>query len=303
MPLPFKVPLKHTPYDGSSKPFEIALRPLDIEHWIEIDDDLDRYLDEKRRLYNTIPDKVFAAEADTLAAQQEVLDLLVDFLLKKYPGIYVQDGSAINIAETEHSVEITDQSIQPLLRAAWLVQEDLVLMRRNESGWRLVAGAVSFPSSWELLEKFSKPLQEVHAPVPGLGPGTRKAHIIERIFDNLQVEQPVERFNWSIYANADLYHDDRSGEQFDHSETNVATQSYLRVERQTLQKLPESGDCLFTIRIHIDPMRAIVGRADKEKIVEEFISSLNSLDQDQLEYKVMIEDREQLIGRLEELIA
>lgn len=279
------------------------MRPLDQDQWIEIDDDLDRYLGEKRRLYTTIPNKVFVAEADTVDAQQEVLTLLRDFLLKKYPGIYLQDGSSINIADTRHSVDIADQSIPPLLRAAWLVQEDLVLMQRDECGWRLVAGSVSFPSSWALLEKFSKPLQEVHAPVPGLGPGTRKAHIIERIFDNLQVDQPVERFNWSIYANADLYHDDRSGEQFDHSETNVAAQSYLRVERQTLRKMPESGDCLFTIRIHIDPMRAITGRPDKEKIVEEFINSLNSLDQDQVEYKVMIEDRKQLISRLEELVA
>ena len=28
----------HTPYDGTSRPFTIGLKPLDPENWIEIDD-------------------------------------------------------------------------------------------------------------------------------------------------------------------------------------------------------------------------------------------------------------------------
>ena len=116
MPLPSRVPLKHTPYDGSSKPFEIALRPLDLEHWIEIDEDLDRYLGEKRRLHATIPKKVFVAEADTIAAQEEVFDLLAEFLLRKHPEIYVRDGSVISLAGTQHFVDVADQSTPPLLR-------------------------------------------------------------------------------------------------------------------------------------------------------------------------------------------
>jgi len=34
--------------------------------------------------------------------------------------------------------------------------------------------------------------------------------MIERIFDNLQIGMPVERFNWSVYSDDALYHDDRS---------------------------------------------------------------------------------------------
>ena len=43
-------------------------------------------------------------------------------------------------------------------------------MRRGEDGWRLAAGSLCFPSSWSLDEKFGRPLQEIHAPVPGFGP-------------------------------------------------------------------------------------------------------------------------------------
>ncbi len=36
-------------------------------------------------------------------------------------------------------------------------------------------------------------MQAIHADVPGFGEGTRNAALITRIFDSLQVAQPVER--------------------------------------------------------------------------------------------------------------
>ena len=62
-----------------------------------------------------------------------------------------------------------------------------MLMRRGEDGWRLAAASLCFPSSWSLEEKFGRPLQDIHTPVPGFGRGTRTADIIHRIFDNLAV--------------------------------------------------------------------------------------------------------------------
>ncbi|TIO94692.1 MAG: DUF3445 domain-containing protein, partial [Mesorhizobium sp.] len=98
--------------------------------------------------------------------------------------------------------------------ASLLVQEDLIIMRRGDNGWRLAAGSLCFPSSWSLQEKFGKPLQQIHAPVPGFGPGTRPADLINRMFDGLQ-GQAVERFNWSIQAGDALYHPLSNGERID----------------------------------------------------------------------------------------
>ena len=70
------MPPIHTPYDGSSKPFSIGLKPLNLAEWIEVGDDFDMYLAEKRRLYTTVPDKVFVEEPDTREAQREALGLV-----------------------------------------------------------------------------------------------------------------------------------------------------------------------------------------------------------------------------------
>lgn len=170
-------------------------------------------------------------------------------------------------------------------------------MRRSEQGWRLVAASLHFPSAWSLGEKFTKPLQEIHQPVPGFGPGTRNASVIERIFDNLQVELPVWRMNWSVYSDAELFHDNRLAEHLQRQDRGASR--FVRVEYQTLRKLPVSGDLLFTVQIHLDPLEMLERHPGRERLAQGFISSLALLDRDQLAYKGLTEGRDRLIGRLE----
>jgi len=271
--------LAHTPFDGSQPLFKIGLQPFASHEWLHFDDNLDFYLQEKKQLHTEMPERVFQAQDHTQDAQREVLDLITAHL--SLQGI---------------AFEISDMSLPPLLQAAHLVQEDLVIMRKSSEGWRLVAGSVCFPSSWSLQEKIGKAMHTVHAPVPGFNEGTRNAAMVERIFDNLQVELPAERFNWSVYNDDALFHDDRSGEHM-----NQQSDCYLRVERQTLTKLPKTGDILFTIRIYVDPFEALEGREDRAAIANGFIELLHMMKPEQLAYKGLDEGRDSLIGKLQKL--
>ena len=291
-----------TPYDGSARPFTIGLKPLDPADWIEVDDRLDAYLAEKDRLLADAPADVFGAEPGTEAAQQEVLDLLVHHLPVRFPGTYRRSGAAMAVAPSGRTVDLADAAVPPLERAARLVQEDLVLMRRDEGGWRLVAGVLCFPSSWSLAEKFGRPLQVIHNPVPDFGEGTRTAMVIARIFDNLKVDQPVVRMNWSLYDDDLLHHplpSDERGRRFPAGafETGV----FVRVERQTLRRLPVSGDIVFTIRIHVDPIAALAHHPDGQRLAHALAEQMMALDAGQLVYKGLFHDRDALVGELTEL--
>ena len=198
------------------------------------------------------------------------------------------------------------RSLPPLHIASLLVQEDLILMRRSENGWRLAAGSLCFPSSWKLTEKFGKPMHEIHEPVPAFGPGTRMADLIARMFDKLQTGNPVQRFNWSIQANAELYHPLSGVERIDRAtnrpskfpDADAAAHAFIRVERQTLRKLPVSGDILFTIRIHLDPLSVLERHADRKSLAASFAAQLSALDTDQLDYKGLTADRDRLVALL-----
>ncbi|MCO5157631.1 MAG: DUF3445 domain-containing protein [Aquamicrobium sp.] len=288
--------LARTPYDGSATPFTIGLKPLDLAGWLEIDALRAPYLAEKRRLFAERPGDVFAQEAGTDDAQREVLDLIRDYLETRAPDLSRPEARAG----------------EPALKAASLaVQEDLVLMRRGPEGWRLAAASLCFPSSWSLAEKFARPLRDIHIPVPGFGPGTRNEALIERIFDNLAVERPVERANWSLQNNPALYHPlsalergIRAGAEptrFDPAAP--AASAFIRVERQTLRRLPRSGDILFTIRIHLDPMGKLRAHPDGARLASAFAAQLEALGDSEIAYKGLAADRDLLVAALREMAA
>ena len=88
----------HTPYDGSSKLFQIGLKPLDLADWIDPDDRLAAALAEKERLAAAHWDDVFAAEPGTEGAQAELLALLVAHLPARFPHIYRLADGAMEVA-------------------------------------------------------------------------------------------------------------------------------------------------------------------------------------------------------------
>jgi dimethylamine monooxygenase subunit A len=277
----------HTPYDGSSKPFQIGLQQLDPATWIEVDDQLELYLAEKQRLYLEETANVLVAEQGTETAQQEVLEMVVDHLAKHFP---------------EMSRQTDEGQDSPLARAALLIQEDLVLMRHSPQGWRLVAASLCFPSAWNLHEKFGRPMHEIHQPVPGFGPGTRNAGLIDRMFDNLRVEQPVIRWNWSLYGDARLYHpasDNKMKNRF--GDGPITGNVIMRLERQTLRKLPKSGDILFTIRIHNNPLEVLETHADGPALARSIATQVANLTDAEIDYKGLVGERARLLQRLETL--
>jgi dimethylamine monooxygenase subunit A len=282
----------HTPYDGSSKPFTIGLQQLDPTTWIEMDDQREVYLAEKRRLYRDETANVLVAEQGTETAQQEVLDLVAGHLamyfptLPRHPGLRRDDGVIGSAIAT----------------AGLLVQEDLVLMRHSPRGWRLVAASLCFPSAWNLLEKFGKPMHEIHQPVPGFGEGTRNAGLIDRMFDNLRVEQPVVRWNWSLYGDAKLYHpasDNKMKNRF--GDGPIMGKVIMRLERQTLRKLPKSGDILFTIRIHNNPLEVLESHRDGEALARAIADQIAAMTEQELDYKGLTGERAKLIARLNQI--
>jgi hypothetical protein len=261
-------------------PFAIGLRPLGDDPWLIIDDRLDQYRAEKQRLGQANPERVFAAEPNTLEAQQIVEQRIRNWLSEHAPNITVSEPS----------------HCEPLARAGMLIAEDLVIMRRSKAGWRLVAASLHFPSSWRLADKFGHPLAQVHAPVPGFGHGTRNALLIERIFDNLQPQTPVLRGNWAICSDDALSH---------HGSVTPLpanpAQLYLRQERQTLTRLPQGGDILFTILVRVDPMPELAATTLGRKFADELTRQLAAMSDDEARYKGMEHNRTDLVAALQAL--
>jgi hypothetical protein len=291
-----ETPLRHTPYASGRSPFSIGLSPLDPAEWIEQDEFLSEQLALKETILAQEREGAFGALEGSEEGQAEVLALLVAHLPARYPQTYQRADAAMRIGPADRLVALGGEPA--LLTASRLVQEDLLLMRRAAKGWRLIAGSLCFPSTWLLGEKLGLPMDAIHGPVPGYA--GKMAAMVARIFDNLKVEQPVERFNWSVYGDARLrYAQSRQAPlaRFPLGQ-DVAERAHIRVERQTLRRLPQSGDILFTVRVHVDPFAAFARHPRGPVLARALHDQIASLDAAELAYKGVVEARGRLCAAL-----
>lgn len=286
----------HTPYASGKPPFTIGLAPLDPARWIEQDELLADQLALKEAILAKERAAAFGALEGGEAGQAEVLELLAAHLPARYPQTYRREGGALRVLPGDRLVELGGEPA--LLTASRLVQEDLLLMRRHDTGWRLVAGSLCFPSTWVLGEKLGRDMDAIHGPVPGYA--GKMAAMIARIFDNLKVEQPVERLNWSIYSDARLRYAQSKQDPLERFPPGqvVSERAHIRVERQTLRRLPRSGDILFTVRVHVDPVSAFSRDARGRELARALHDQLAALSPAQLAYKGLVEARERLLAAL-----
>ena len=59
---------------------------------------------------------------------------------------------------------------------------------------------------------------------------------------------------------------------------------FIRVERQTLRRLEASQCVLFAVRVHVDPISAIL---KSQEAIYDLIKALENLDNDMKTYKVI----------------
>ncbi|TKB77969.1 MAG: DUF3445 domain-containing protein, partial [Mesorhizobium sp.] len=112
-----------------------------------------------------------------------------------------------------------------------------------------------------------------------------------------------------IQAGDALYHPLSNLERIDRassrpsrfSDGDIDAHAFIRVERQTLRKLPVSGDVLFTIRIHLDPLAVLERHRDRAAPAASLAEQLLTLDEAQLDYKGMTADRDRLVAWLRAL--
>lgn len=213
-----------------------------------------------------IPDEVYAAQmayreallAGRLAevyrldpqaepAAAEVLEAVISAVLT-VPG-YASEGRSIRCPDGRL---VDPLAGPPLVQAARLVQDDLVLMEARGEDYVLNGAVLCFPASWSLEEKFSRGLAGIHQPVEDYDENI--AARVSRLFALIKPERPMWRANALVYSNPDLHQPRRENER---RKTDPDAQLWARVERQGLRRLPKTGVVVFSIHTYVVPLDTV----------------------------------------------
>lgn len=253
-------------HDLLAKPwrFSMGLHALDSAGWLVQTRHHAAETREKRRLLADGAD-IWRQLAESEAAAAETAEHLEAHLAKHHPDIGLDPAM-----------------VPPLVRVGLAVQEDLCVMLPGPRGYRLVAAFVAFPARWNLGDKIGRPIGEIHAPVPGLEPAIGRP--IGLFFERLALGHPVWRANWSIVDDPSLH---QPSHAFRHAAIDVAAAEagdrlWLRVERQTLTRLPRTRAVLFTILTFVEKLAAV---ASDRSLATKLVARLDELPEPMLGYK------------------
>jgi len=197
-------------------------------------------------------------------AQWDTLELLMESLARDYPQDFAltQTGDAwgwVNhrLGLTQHFTfgDAATLPCPPFEYITRQVQGDFTLQDQRNQNLYLDGGMLTSPAGWSLNFDLGMSFHEWHKPVPI----AFESGVFDRALNHLlrlQTGAPARRLNWSITVNARL---DTALETYPIwgpekktiTRANVGAAICLRVELQTLHRLPRSNAILFGIRAYL----------------------------------------------------
>lgn len=273
------------PSDGKPFRLNMGLRSLESASWLEDGDDLLVQIPERISLALSARETVYQELPGYAEPIKELITRIIENLKEFHSDRYEIDGTSITHLPTGITIETSGSDA--LLQTASIIGEDLVILSRENGEWKIIAGAVLFPSRWKLSEKVGKGMDAVHTPVPGYL--SALAPYMTATFDKISMDRPVWRKNWSLHSTPDL-----------HQPTSIHAPAepqdyWWRTERQTLTRA-RSGDFLFfTIRNRAEPLSWI---KDSPESAALFAETLASFLPETIEYKGLQKDHQAIIDYL-----
>ncbi|KAJ5808082.1 hypothetical protein N7474_009351, partial [Penicillium riverlandense] len=278
----------------------LAIETLDPHDLILFDKTYEERLHIRKNLVKEHPQKIIGitngADPRIRAAIKELYHMLMgNYLPQRYPTIFESKGSSIRNTVTGESwpTSLTDST--PVRLALEIlpvnVDEDFfILLPDNQADNKRTAGdedettyileaySACFPSGFEPQHKLGKRLASIHDPVPGYKERLEKS--MDRFFRTLPPGKYVRRVNWAVTVDEELYSNfDKSGNAMTEKFKQLGVddldldKTFLRCERQTLHRLPQSNAIVFAFHTYLYPLEQVKA----EGLGEELATAIDGL--------------------------
>ncbi|KAK0669215.1 hypothetical protein QBC41DRAFT_364982 [Cercophora samala] len=204
--------------------------------------------------------------------------LMATYLPTRYPTMFSlsSDGTTLHNKVTSSTSPVSPLSLSPdelLSTLATTVEDDIFLLLPDPTtGFhRCVAFLCCHPSGFDPSTKLDKTLADIHGPVPSYD---KIGASMEKFFSKLEAGRPVKRMNWGLQTHPELYtpsgnhiHEHELVNLTEEDKENIdISQTRLRVELQTLTRLPETRGIMFSFKTFLYGLDEIRGEGRGEEL-------------------------------------
>jgi hypothetical protein len=295
----------YRPYRWATVDFQLGLRPIKPAQWMLLEPDYAAVMREKRARMADFPELYYRTLPSSLAAQQELRERVAAHLATDHPQQFSHSGSALQCRIDGAQYDLGDGSIEPLRQMSRFIEEDFMLIQEVEGAQMITAASNAYSSSGRLVASVGKNVAWAHEPVPHLT--SKLGPRIDRMIASIHTDTPCERFNWQLTplstkffphnahdANAEAMRQICDALRLNPERAEELL--WIRVERQTLSRLPKSRAVVFTLHTFSDPLASLRGDAESLRAI---LTLMRTYSDERLEYSEMNYIRDSVIAWLE----
>ncbi|KAF6818877.1 hypothetical protein CMUS01_11823 [Colletotrichum musicola] len=263
----------------------MSLTKMDTDFWIELESTYRERVAQRRDLYARHGGDVLDALPGSELACKELMEMVLQFLCARYPNQFELEDNGKVLVNRILGTRTDLAQTKPLVVLIENVPEDFGIMLRDPETGRyfLRAGIICSSVGWNLAEKVGQGLPGIHKEVPDYK--EKMEFSMDRFFTKMPTSKPIQRGSWGLEKGQPLYLPvDDPG--FAHRQVQdpdlTPVDVHLRVDWQTLRRLPLSGAVVFNFKALFTPLTEMANEPYIPSIV---LKVLNEGKENILKYK------------------
>ncbi|KAJ7090243.1 hypothetical protein B0H15DRAFT_837784 [Mycena belliarum] len=279
----------------------MSLKKMDPDRWIELESTYRTRIHERMQLFHKHGKKIIDALPGSEAACRELMEMVIQYVCVRYPRQFQLESSGIFHNKILHLCSDT-KTIQPLFFLLQHIPEDfLITLEDKKTGlYAFRAGVSCSAVGWNVSTKIGLYLHEIHAPVPDYK--EKMEFSMDRYFTKMPTDKPIQRGSWGIEVGQPLFAQEDDTE-FQLSREGKAppdlniSDIHLRVDWQTLRRLPQSRAIVFNFKPLFTPIQEF---RDEPYIPKLLLKILRDGKPSFMEYKAFYHVKDKVLPALEE---
>jgi len=235
----------------------MSLTKLDPNYWLELESTYTARIAQRQALYATHGTSVLNALPGSEHATKELMEMSLQFLCTRYPQYFTLCPSKTHFHNAILQTTTPLHSTPPLIVILNNIPEDFALVLRCPltGSYTLRAGIICSSLGWSLGTKISLSLSAIHGPIPDYA--TKMAFSMDRYFAKKPTDKPIQRGSWGLEIGTPLFMpaDDPHATLRERQDPDARIEDVnLRVDWQTLRRLPLSGAVVFNFKALFTPL-------------------------------------------------
>jgi hypothetical protein len=235
----------------------MSLTKLEPDWWLELEHTYAERVKQRVELLEKYGPMVLQAMTGSELATKELMEMCLQFYCARYPQYFRLDLDKMIFHNSILGTHTDLRATEPLQVLMQNVPEDFGIMLRDpDTGIYVLRGGVICSSlGWNLASKAGMKLHEIHEPIPDYK--EKMQFSMDRYFAKKPTDKAIQRGSWGLEIDEPLFmppNDPHEKLREAQDPNTTLDRVHLRVDWQTLRRLPLSGAVIFNFKALFTPV-------------------------------------------------